>query len=66
MNEGNIRTDIKKAASGTCGHFVVNNIILRSFLIRYPVLLNVDGGTSVDVWEWILEKGDLRYKDGEW
>ena len=58
--------DLEKAASGACGHFVGNHAILRTFWIKYPVLLLEDGGRRVEVWELRFGKGDLRYDDGEW
>ena len=48
--------DLEKAASGangTCGHFVENHAILRTFSVRYPVLLNEEE-------ELRLDKRDLR------
>ena len=39
------QTDLGKAASGessACGHFVGNHAILRTFLVKYPVLLTED------------------------
>ena len=39
-------SDLEKAAcgaSGACGHFVRNHANLRTFWVKYPVLLSEDG-----------------------
>ena len=57
------QTDLGKAASGessACGHFVGNHAILRTFLVKYPVLLTEDGGRRVGDGELRLDKGSLR------
>ena len=46
-----MQTDLEKAASsasGACGHFVGNPAILRTFLVKYPVLFSEDGGRRID------------------
>ena len=46
-----IAPDLEKAASGAsgaCRHFVQNHAILRTFLVKYPVLLTEDGGRTVE------------------
>ena len=61
--------DLEKAASGAsgaCGHFIVNHAILRTFWVKYHVLLTEDGGRRVRVGEMRSDQGDLRQKDGEW
>ena len=40
--------DLEKAASGTCGHFVENPAILRTFWVKIPAFLIEDGARSVD------------------
>ena len=41
--------DLEKAASGACGHFVRNTAILRTFLVKYPVL-------RIEEDDWKMEK----------
>ena len=55
--------DLEKAASGAssaCGHFVRNHAILRTFWVKYPVLLSEDGGKRVDNEELMFDEGDSR------
>ena len=58
--------DLQKAASGACGHFVGNHTILRTFWVKYPVLLTEDGGRSFEDGKMRLDQGELRTEDGEW
>ena len=56
-------SDLEKAAcgaSGAWGHFVGNHAILRTFLVKYPVLLTEDGGRRVEDGDNGLDQGDLR------
>ena len=53
-------SDLEKAASGAWGLFFKNYAILRTFGVKYPVLLIEDGGRSVEDWEMRLNQGDLR------
>ena len=56
-------SDLEKAASGAsidCRQFVRNHAFLRTFLVKYPVLLSEDGGRRVDDGELRFDKGDLR------
>ena len=58
--------DLEKAASGgsgACGHFVGNHGILRTFSVKYPVLLAEDQGRRVEDGELKLDKRDLRNQD---
>ena len=58
-----VMSDLEKAASGasgTCGHFVRNYAILRTFWVKYPVLFNYDRGRRGDDGDLRLDKGDLR------
>ena len=60
--------DLEKAASGAsgaCGHFVENLANLRTFSVKYPVLLAEDQGRRVEDGDLRLDKGDLRYEDDE-
>ena len=62
------QTDLEKAASSAsnaCGHFVGNHSILRTFWVKYPVLLTEDGGRRVEDGEFGLDQGDLSKEDGE-
>ena len=55
--------DLEKAAScasGACGHFVQNHAILRNFLVKYPVLLILDVGRSIEDGELRMDIEDLR------
>ena len=59
-----IAADLEKAASyasGTCGHFVGNHAILRTFCSKYPVGFIEDGKRRVEDGELRLDKRDLRY-----
>ena len=47
-------------ASGACGHFVENHTILRTFLLRNPVILTEDGGRRVEDQELRLAKGKIE------
>ena len=65
----NCNADLEKTtshASGACGHFVGNQTILRTFCIKYPILLAEDGGRRVEEGELRLDKGDLRWECGYW
>ena len=56
-------SDLEKAASGAsgaCGHFVGNHAILRTFWVKYLVLLTEDWGGRVKDGELRLDKGDFR------
>ena len=60
--------DLEKAASGassTCGRFVGYHAILRTFSVKYPVLLAEDQARRVEDGDLRLDKGDLRYEDDE-
>ena len=60
--------DLEKAASGAsgaCGHFVGNPALLRTFFVRYLLLLAEDPGRRVEDGDLRLDKGDLRYEDDE-
>ena len=53
----NSQTVLEKAdicGSGACGHFVGNHAILRTFCVKYPVLLRKDVGRRV-------EDGELKF-----
>ena len=55
--------DLEKAASGAsgaCRHFVGNHAILRTFWVKYPVLLSEDGERRADNWELRFDKENLR------
>ena len=52
--------DLEKATSGACVYFVGNHAILRTFLVKYPVLLTEDEGRRVKDAELRLDQGDLR------
>ena len=55
--------DLEKAASGAsgaCGHFIENSAILRTFSVKYLVLLDEDQGRRVEHGELRLDKGYLR------
>ena len=55
--------ELEKAArdaSGACGHFVGNHAILRTFWVKYLVLLTEDCGGTVKDGELRLDKGDFR------
>ena len=54
------RPDLEKAASGACGHFVENHAILRTFGVKYPVLLTEDGGRRFQDGKLRMGQGDLR------
>ena len=54
-----LEADLEKAASGACGHFVGNHTILRTFLIKYPVVLSENGGRRFDDVELRMDKEDL-------
>ena len=56
---GSAVSDLEKAASGACGHFVGNHAILRTFWVKYPVVFVDDGGRRVKEGELRFEKGDL-------
>ena len=51
---------VASGASGACEHFVGNHAILRTFWVKYPVLLTEDGGRRDKDWEMRLDQGDLR------
>ena len=53
-------SDLEKAASGACGHFVGNQAILRTFWVKYCVVLSEDGGRRVDNGELRFDKWDFR------
>ena len=58
-----LRSDLEKAASGAsgaCGHFVGNPAILRTFSVKYPVLLAENQGRRVEDGELRLDEGDLK------
>ena len=57
-----LEADLERAASGAFGHFVGNHAILRTFWVKYPVLLTKDAGRSVEAAELRLDKGYLRYE----
>ena len=55
--------DLEKAASGAsgaCGLFVWNHAILRTFWVKYPVLLIEDGGRRIDDVQLSFDDGYLR------
>ena len=57
------QSDLEKAANGArcaCRHFVGNHAILRTFSVKYSLLLTEDGRRRVEDWEVRLDKGDLR------
>ena len=54
------KTDMEKTARGTCGDFVGNHPILRTFWVKYPVLLTLDGARRVEDGEMRVDEGDLR------
>ena len=61
-------TDLEKATSGAigaCRHFVGNPVILRTFWVKFPVLLTEDGGRRAEEGKLRLIKGDLRKKYGK-
>ena len=61
--------DLEKAASGAsgaCGQFVRNHIILRTFWAKYPVLYTEVGKRRVEDGDLRLDKKDFRQEDGEW
>ena len=63
-----VQSDLEKAASsasGACGHFVGNPVILRTFWVKFPVLLTEDGGRRAGEGKLSLFLGDLRKKYGE-
>ena len=41
-------TDLEKAASSACRHFVRNHAILRKVKVKYPKLLTENGGRIVE------------------
>ena len=49
-------------ASGTCGNFVRKPVIMRTFLVKHPLLLTEDGGGGRRVVNGKLrsDKGYLR------
>ena len=58
-----MKSDLEKVASGAsgaCGYFVGNHAILRTFWVKYPVLLTEDGGRRVEDGEMRLDQRDLR------
>ena len=64
------KADLEKAASGAsgaCGHFVENPIILRTFRVGNPVFLTEDGGRRLEDknWGWVKENWDWRKRMGE-
>ena len=54
------KTDMEKTARGTCGDFVGNHPILRTFWAKYPVNLTEDGKRRVENGEARLDKRDFR------
>ena len=57
------KTDLEKAASGACRHFVGNHATLRTFWVKYPIFLTEDGGRRVEDGEMRL---DQEFEVGEW
>ena len=58
-----IHTDLEKAAScasSTCGHFVGNHAILRTFCSKYPVVFTEDGKRIDEDRELRIDKKNLR------
>ena len=51
---------VASGASGACRHFVGNHAILRTFWVKYCVLLSEDGGRRVDDGELRFDKGYSR------
>ena len=49
------------SARGACGHFVGYPAILRTFSVKYHVLLAKNQGRRVEDGEFRFDKGDLRY-----
>ena len=49
----------ENALRGAYGHLVQNSTILRTFWVKYPLLLTEDGGRRV-------EDEKLRFEDGKW
>ena len=57
------KAEMEKAGSGgsgACRHFVGNLVILRTFCVKYPVLLTEDGGRRVEDRDMRLDQVDLR------
>ena len=51
------RSDLEKDGSGAWRHLVVNHAILRTFWVKYPVLLSEDRGIKIEVqWLWIEDR----------
>ena len=57
--------DLEKAASGACGHFVVNHAILRTSRVKPPVFFTEDRGRRLEGEKLKIDKGELRLYDGE-
>ena len=54
------KTDMEKTARGTCGDFVGNHSILRTFWAKYPVIFTEDCKKRVEDGKFMLDKIYLR------
>ena len=58
-----LRSDLEKAesgASGACKYFFGNHADLRTFSVKYSVLLAEDSGSRLEDEELRLDKEDLK------